>query len=152
MAKYGAKFGGSCRPEEEENVGSRNIPFHKRCHPWHTSCNLLQRSRKGSFLELQWWTVMELNENGDHLEGLSLPFVSHGIPRLIKANGLDEEALGANSRTIHPWLQGRGCELERRPRYLSGPIRFVDKDGIPAKQGDLLAVKICNLGPLPGDE
>uniref|UniRef100_A0A803PED9 Formamidase n=1 Tax=Cannabis sativa TaxID=3483 RepID=A0A803PED9_CANSA len=36
--------------------------------------------------------------------------------------------------------------------YLSGPIRIVDKDGIPAKPGDLLVVEICNLGPLPGDE
>ncbi|XVF15444.1 hypothetical protein REPUB_Repub09cG0153900 [Reevesia pubescens] len=36
--------------------------------------------------------------------------------------------------------------------YLSGPIRVLDKDGIPAKPGDLLAVEICNLGPLPGDE
>ncbi|XP_034691175.1 formamidase-like isoform X2 [Vitis riparia] len=36
--------------------------------------------------------------------------------------------------------------------YLSGPIRVLDVDGIPAKPGDLLAVEICNLGPLPGDE
>ena len=36
--------------------------------------------------------------------------------------------------------------------YLSGLIRVLDKDGIPAKPGDLLAVEICNLGPLPGDE
>lgn len=36
--------------------------------------------------------------------------------------------------------------------YLSGPIRVVDEDGIPAKPGDLLSVEICNLGPLPGDE
>ncbi|XVF59296.1 hypothetical protein PTKIN_Ptkin07bG0264200 [Pterospermum kingtungense] len=36
--------------------------------------------------------------------------------------------------------------------YLSGPIRVVDKDGIPAMPGDLLAVEICNLGPLSGDE
>lgn len=28
----------------------------------------------------------------------------------------------------------------------------MDDDGIPAKPGDLLAVEICNLGPLPGDE
>ncbi|KAL1333326.1 hypothetical protein HN51_062130 [Arachis hypogaea] len=36
--------------------------------------------------------------------------------------------------------------------YLSGPIRIVDSDGIAAKPGDLLAVEICNLGPLAGDE
>ncbi|KIY94358.1 formamidase [Monoraphidium neglectum] len=36
--------------------------------------------------------------------------------------------------------------------WLSGPIRVVDKDGEPAKPGDLLCVEICNLGPLPGDE
>ncbi|MCL7042406.1 hypothetical protein MKW94_025628 [Papaver nudicaule] len=36
--------------------------------------------------------------------------------------------------------------------YLSGPIRVVDMEGVPAKPGDLLAVEICNLGPLPGDE
>lgn len=36
--------------------------------------------------------------------------------------------------------------------YLSGPCRVVDSDGVPAKPGDLLAVEICNLGPLPGDE
>ncbi|KVI08925.1 Acetamidase/Formamidase [Cynara cardunculus var. scolymus] len=36
--------------------------------------------------------------------------------------------------------------------YLSGPIRVVDEEGIPANPGDLLAVEICNLGPLPGEE
>ncbi|XP_010548453.1 PREDICTED: uncharacterized protein LOC104819873 isoform X3 [Tarenaya hassleriana] len=36
--------------------------------------------------------------------------------------------------------------------FLLGPIRVVDEDGVPAKPGDLLAVEICNLGPLPGDE
>ncbi|WJX89510.1 formamidase [Trifolium repens] len=36
--------------------------------------------------------------------------------------------------------------------HLSGPIRIVDNEGIPAHPGDLLAVEICNLGPLPGDE
>ncbi|KAL6614452.1 hypothetical protein ACP70R_036722 [Stipagrostis hirtigluma subsp. patula] len=36
--------------------------------------------------------------------------------------------------------------------YLSGPLRIVDSEGIPASPGDLLAVEICNLGPLPGDE
>lgn len=38
------------------------------------------------------------------------------------------------------------------PHCLSGPIRVLDADGTPAKPGDLLAVEICNLGPLPGDE
>ncbi|CAO2178143.1 unnamed protein product [Urochloa humidicola] len=36
--------------------------------------------------------------------------------------------------------------------YLSGPLRIVDSEGVPASPGDLLAVEICNLGPLPGDE
>ncbi|XP_042481713.1 formamidase-like isoform X3 [Macadamia integrifolia] len=36
--------------------------------------------------------------------------------------------------------------------FLSGPIRVLDKKGVPAKPGDLLAVEICNLGPLPGSE
>jgi formamidase len=36
--------------------------------------------------------------------------------------------------------------------YLSGPIKVVDEDGVAARPGDLLAVEICNLGPLPGDE
>ncbi|KAJ4958310.1 hypothetical protein NE237_025421 [Protea cynaroides] len=36
--------------------------------------------------------------------------------------------------------------------YLSGPIRVLDEEGNPAKPGDLLAVEICNLGPLPGAE
>nr|XP_010907399.1 uncharacterized protein LOC105034073 isoform X2 [Elaeis guineensis] len=36
--------------------------------------------------------------------------------------------------------------------YLSGPLRVLDAKGVPAKPGDLLAVEICNLGPLPGDE
>ena len=36
--------------------------------------------------------------------------------------------------------------------YLSGPLRIVDAEGVPASPGDLLAVEICNLGPLPGDE
>ncbi|CAN6917680.1 formamidase [Brassica napus] len=35
---------------------------------------------------------------------------------------------------------------------LSGPIRVVDEEGVAAKPGDLLALEICNLGPLPGDE
>ena len=36
--------------------------------------------------------------------------------------------------------------------FLSGPIRVLDADGVPAKPGDLLAVEICNLGPLTGDK
>ncbi|KAL2522680.1 Acetamidase/Formamidase family protein [Forsythia ovata] len=36
--------------------------------------------------------------------------------------------------------------------YLSGPIRVFDVNGKPAKPGGLLAIEICNLGPLPGDE
>ncbi|GJM93035.1 hypothetical protein PR202_ga09552 [Eleusine coracana subsp. coracana] len=36
--------------------------------------------------------------------------------------------------------------------YLSGPLRIVDSEGIPASPGDVLAIEICNLGPLPGDE
>ncbi|KAJ6804899.1 uncharacterized protein M6B38_185320 [Iris pallida] len=36
--------------------------------------------------------------------------------------------------------------------YLSGPLRVLDKGGAPARPGDLLAVEICDLGPLPGDE
>uniref|UniRef100_A0A0C9S545 TSA: Wollemia nobilis Ref_Wollemi_Transcript_13340_1660 transcribed RNA sequence n=1 Tax=Wollemia nobilis TaxID=56998 RepID=A0A0C9S545_9CONI len=39
-----------------------------------------------------------------------------------------------------------------RTHYLSGPIRVKDAKGDPAKPGDLLAVEICNLGALPGDE
>ncbi|GLC40021.1 hypothetical protein PLESTB_001519800 [Pleodorina starrii] len=39
-----------------------------------------------------------------------------------------------------------------RCHYLSGPIRIVDEQGVPARPGDLLAVELCNLGPLPGDE
>ncbi|KAG0478980.1 hypothetical protein HPP92_013699 [Vanilla planifolia] len=38
------------------------------------------------------------------------------------------------------------------PHCLSGPIRVLDKEGVPAKPGDLLSVEICDLGPLPGDE
>jgi len=36
--------------------------------------------------------------------------------------------------------------------YLSGPISVIGEDGQPAQPGDLLAVEICNLGPLAGDE
>ncbi|XP_020580045.1 uncharacterized protein LOC110024424 [Phalaenopsis equestris] len=36
--------------------------------------------------------------------------------------------------------------------YLSGPIRVSDEGGIPAKPGDLLAIEICDLGPLPGHD
>ncbi|XP_042508259.1 formamidase-like [Macadamia integrifolia] len=36
--------------------------------------------------------------------------------------------------------------------YLSGPFRVLDKNGVAAKPGDLLAVEILNLGPLPGSE
>uniref|UniRef100_A0A0D6QUG1 Formamidase n=1 Tax=Araucaria cunninghamii TaxID=56994 RepID=A0A0D6QUG1_ARACU len=39
-----------------------------------------------------------------------------------------------------------------KTHYLSGPIRVKDAKGDPAKPGDLLAVEICNLGALPGDE
>lgn len=42
--------------------------------------------------------------------------------------------------------------MSLQTHYLSGPIKVVDKEGIPAKPGDLLAVEICDLGPLPGDE
>lgn len=38
------------------------------------------------------------------------------------------------------------------PYSLSGPIRIVDENGEPARPGDLLAVELCNLGPLLGDE
>ncbi|KAG6767053.1 hypothetical protein POTOM_028232 [Populus tomentosa] len=36
--------------------------------------------------------------------------------------------------------------------YLNFSIRVLDKDGNPAKPGDLLAVEISNRGPLPRDE
>ncbi|KAJ6990387.1 hypothetical protein NC653_018820 [Populus alba x Populus x berolinensis] len=36
--------------------------------------------------------------------------------------------------------------------YLNFSIRVLDKDGNPAKPGDLLAVEISNWGPLPRDE
>nr|GMC66308.1 formamidase-like isoform X2 [Ipomoea batatas] len=55
-------------------------------------------------------------------------------------------------------VQDNNCAIDVKTlnlstvHYLSGPIRIVDTDGIPAKPGDLLAVEICNLGPLPGDE
>ncbi|KAL2522511.1 Acetamidase/Formamidase family protein [Forsythia ovata] len=41
---------------------------------------------------------------------------------------------------------------EQKMHYLSGPIRVFDVNGKPAKPGGLLAIEICNLGPLPGDE
>jgi formamidase len=46
------------------------------------------------------------------------------------------------------------CETKDilQTHYLSGPLRIVDSEGVPASPGDLLAVEICNLGPLPGDE
>lgn len=34
--------------------------------------------------------------------------------------------------------------------YLSGPINVKDADGKLAQPGDLLAVELCQLGPLPG--
>ncbi|KAJ0963433.1 hypothetical protein J5N97_028555 [Dioscorea zingiberensis] len=51
-------------------------------------------------------------------------------------------------------LSGDGGPLDwgSLTHYLSGPVKVIDKEGIPAKPGDLLAVEICNLGPLPGDE
>ncbi|CAI9758498.1 unnamed protein product [Fraxinus pennsylvanica] len=55
----------------------------------------------------------------------------------IKKEYTAEDVKHADSSSVH---------------YLSGPIRVVDIDGKPAKPGDLLAVDICNLGPLPGDE
>ncbi|CEM16033.1 unnamed protein product [Vitrella brassicaformis CCMP3155] len=36
--------------------------------------------------------------------------------------------------------------------YLSGPIKVTDKDGVPAKPGDILVVELSNLYPLAGDE
>ena len=38
------------------------------------------------------------------------------------------------------------------PHYLSGPIRVVDQDGVPAAPGDLLVVDICDIGALRGHE
>ncbi|KAL2906420.1 Formamidase [Bienertia sinuspersici] len=43
-------------------------------------------------------------------------------------------------------------QLLNQVHYLSGPIKVLDEEGVPAQPGDLLAVEICNLGPLPGDE
>lgn len=34
--------------------------------------------------------------------------------------------------------------------YLSGPINVKDAEGKLAQPGDLLAVELCQLGPLPG--
>ena len=34
--------------------------------------------------------------------------------------------------------------------YLSGPINVKDAEGKLAEPGDLLAVELCNLGPMPG--
>jgi acetamidase/formamidase len=34
--------------------------------------------------------------------------------------------------------------------YLSGPINVKDAEGKLAQPGDLLAVELCNLGPMPG--
>ena len=34
--------------------------------------------------------------------------------------------------------------------YLSGPINVKDAEGHLAQPGDLLAVELCNLGPMPG--
>uniref|UniRef100_A0A0E0JP34 Formamidase n=2 Tax=Oryza punctata TaxID=4537 RepID=A0A0E0JP34_ORYPU len=60
------------------------------------------------------------------------------------------------------WTGGRVCDDNSADdikfldltitHYLSGPLRIVDAEGVPASPGDLLAVEICNLGPLPGDE
>eukprot|EP01018_Ginkgo_biloba_P037479 Gb_09637 [translate_table: standard] len=52
-------------------------------------------------------------------------------------NGSAEDVKCLNLSTVH---------------YLSGPIRIVDAEGVPASPGDILLVEICNLGPLPGDE
>lgn len=59
---------------------------------------------------------------------------------------------------VFPWFQCSRCEPNKlttdipQAHYLSGPLRIVDSEGVPASPGDLLAVEICNLGPLPGDE
>ncbi|CAN6984338.1 unnamed protein product [Brassica rapa subsp. trilocularis] len=55
----------------------------------------------------------------------------------VKDDGSAEDIKSLDLSTVH---------------YLSGPIKVVDEDGVAAKPGDLLAVEICNLGPLPGDE
>lgn len=38
------------------------------------------------------------------------------------------------------------------PLPTSPLCRVVDKDGVPARPGDLLMVELCNLGALPGHE
>lgn len=55
----------------------------------------------------------------------------------IKNDSSSEDIKHANLSVVH---------------YLSGPIKILDEYEVPAKPGDLLAVEICNLGPLPGDE
>jgi len=37
-------------------------------------------------------------------------------------------------------------------QYYSVPFRIVDAEGVLGLPGDLLAVEISNLGPLPGEE
>ncbi|XP_010446649.1 PREDICTED: uncharacterized protein LOC104729409 [Camelina sativa] len=56
---------------------------------------------------------------------------------VVKDNGSASDIKNADLTTTH---------------HLSGPIRVVDEEGVAAKPGDLLAIEICNLGPLPGDE
>ncbi|XVE82912.1 hypothetical protein DITRI_Ditri16bG0043300 [Diplodiscus trichospermus] len=61
------------------------------------------------------------------------------------ASGPDEEALGA----------AKHCNFtpsvaDAESPYLSAAIRIVDKDGIPAIPGDLLAAAFRR--PLPGDD
>ncbi|KAF6170614.1 hypothetical protein GIB67_020176 [Kingdonia uniflora] len=56
---------------------------------------------------------------------------------VIRDNDAAEDVKSIDLSTVH---------------YLSGPFKVLDEEGIPARSGDLLAVEICNLGPLAGDE
>ena len=51
--------------------------------------------------------------------------------------------------TLVTWCPDAGAHAVQ-VHYLSGPINVKDAEGKLAQPGDLLAVELCNLGPMPG--
>ncbi|WJZ91870.1 hypothetical protein VitviT2T_010909 [Vitis vinifera] len=127
----------------------QKLPFHNR---WHPKIPPVAEVKAGEFFRVE---MVDATGGGIKDDDSSLD-VKHIDASTVSI--LLEELLYGTGQTLI-WNQNDlylvDCDLcgnWAQVHYLSGPIRVLDVDGVPAKPGDLLAVEICNLGPLPGDE
>lgn len=67
-------------------------------------------------------------------------------PRCKRCRSCRDHHALASCNCMAPYV----CSSRVQVHYLSGPINVKDAEGKLAQPGDLLAVELCNLGPLPG--